>query len=41
VTRLAPLRGGQLDDKRALIVLSVVGGLHGLLALVLKVYFYS
>lgn len=31
----------QLDDKRALIVLSVVGGLHGLLALVLKVYFYS
>uniref|UniRef100_A0A7S0QDF8 Protein YIPF n=1 Tax=Cryptomonas curvata TaxID=233186 RepID=A0A7S0QDF8_9CRYP len=31
----------QLDDQRALVVLGVVAGLHALLALFLKIYFYN
>jgi hypothetical protein len=30
-----------VDEARALIVLIAVAGLHGLLALFLKIYFYS
>eukprot|EP00281_Chroomonas_sp_CCMP1168_P025960 CAMPEP_0206228284 /NCGR_PEP_ID=MMETSP0047_2-20121206/9089_1 /ASSEMBLY_ACC=CAM_ASM_000192 /TAXON_ID=195065 /ORGANISM="Chroomonas mesostigmatica_cf, Strain CCMP1168" /LENGTH=281 /DNA_ID=CAMNT_0053651521 /DNA_START=49 /DNA_END=894 /DNA_ORIENTATION=- len=31
----------QLDDKKALLVLLIVGGMHGCLAFLLKIYFYS